>query len=55
MFLIVLLNILVKPSKKNQMEQTLIEVDAYFRQINEEFRINGKNIEWICPKNFMFL
>jgi hypothetical protein len=34
MVLIFFINILVKPSKNSQMEQTLIEVEEYFKRIN---------------------
>lgn len=44
-----------KPNHNNQLEQTKSDVRQLFTRLNDENRRKGKNFEWVCPDDFMYL
>ena len=44
-----------KPNNNNQIEQTIADVMEFFEELNQKAQEKGKNIEWTCSKDFMYL
>lgn len=44
-----------RPNNNNQIEQTVEDVQGFFERINQEQQKRGRNIEWNCSKDFMYL
>ena len=43
------------PNSNNQMEQSIEDTKNYFAELNRKNDAEGKQYEWICPENFMYL
>jgi hypothetical protein len=50
-----LLAFLAKPNDNNQIQQSIEDVRDYFQLVNQRLALQGKNIEWVCPTEFMYL
>ena len=43
------------PNSNNQMEQSIEDTKKYFSALNAKNEAEGKQYQWICPENFMYL